>query len=149
MRVPPLVLLLLWAAYMRFLRWADDGLLDFGFSGQRWVALTIALVAVSVAVAGVLAFRRAKTTVDPLRPDRASFLVTGGIYRYTRNPMYLGMTLALFAWALYLGSSLALLVMLVFPVFLTHFQIVPEEEVLLRKFGGAFQRYQQQVRRWF
>lgn len=148
MRIPPLVLLVFWAVYMRFLHWADNGSLDFRFRGQTWIAAAILLVGMTVAGAGVLTFHRASTTVDPLRPERASRLVTNGIYRYTRNPMYLGMTLALLAWAIYLGSSLVFLALLAFPVCLTHFQIVPEEEVLLKKFGGAFQRYQQQVRRW-
>lgn len=62
--------------------------------------------------------------------------------------MYLGMALALPGWAVYLGSVLTFLPMVVIPIYLTQFQIITEEEVLLRKFGGAFQRYQQQVRRW-
>lgn len=147
-RIPPLFLLMLWAVYMRFLHWADSDLLDFWFPGQRWIAVAFLLAGAGVAGAGLYAFRRSRTTVDPLHPERAAQLVTSGVYRYTRNPMYLGMALALLGWAVFRGSVLAFLPMVVFPIYLTHFQIVPEEEVLLSKFGDAFQRYQQQVRRW-
>ena len=75
-------------------------------------------------------------------------LVTSGVYRYTRNPMYLGMACLLLAWAVYLQNPLALLGVPLFMAYITQFQIKPEERMLVKLFGDAFIRYRQQVRRW-
>jgi len=76
-----------------------------------WLVVALVFVALGIAIAlsGVVAFRRARTTVNPLKPDAASSLVESGIYRYTRNPMYVGLALALVGWAVYLAAPLALL----------------------------------------
>ncbi len=97
---------------------------------------------------GLLAFRASRTTVNPLRPQRAAALVTHGVYRVTRNPMYVGMALLLLAWALYLSAWLALAGPIVFVLYITRFQILPEERALRARFGDAFTRYAAQVRRW-
>lgn len=94
------------------------------------------------------AFRQGRTTINPLRPDRSSKLVSHGIYRLTRNPMYLGQGLLLAAWALWLNQALALLVLPVYVAWLTRFQILPEERILGEKFGLAYAEYQRHVRRW-
>ncbi len=114
------------------------------------VAAVAVLVAAGLGVdlAGLAAFRGARTTVNPLQPQRASALVTGGVYRFTRNPMYLGMALLLSAWAVHLSSWLALAGPLAFVLYITRFQIVPEERVLQANFGEAFTRYAARVRRW-
>lgn len=111
--------------------------------------VVLLLAGAAIAAAGGIAFRRAKTTVNPLTPEKASALVSGGIYRFTRNPMYLGFALLLVAWALYLGSPAALLVGLpAFVGYLNRFQIAPEERALEKLFGAEFTGYRQQVRRW-
>jgi len=112
-------------------------------------ALLIAIAGVCIAVAGVLAFRHAHTTISPVKPEAASSLVTSGIYRFTRNPMYLGLCLVLLAWALFLSSALAFLGPIVFVLYIGRFQIAPEERALARIFGAAFTDYQAEVRRWF
>lgn len=102
----------------------------------------------AIAVGGVWQFRRARTTVHPLRPETATSLVTDGIYRYTRNPMYLGLLLALFGWAILLGQPAALLLAAGYVPVMNHLQIVPEENALRTRFGAAFNDYQSRVRRW-
>jgi protein-S-isoprenylcysteine O-methyltransferase Ste14 len=99
-------------------------------------------------VLGILAFRAARTTVDPLRIERASALVVHGIYRITRNPMYVGMACLLLAWACYLAAWLPFLGPPLFVAYITRFQIRPEERVLTRRFGAAFAEYAARVRRW-
>ena len=94
------------------------------------------------------AFRRAKTTINPVEIDQASSLVTGGIYRLTRNPMYVGLALLLCAWAAWLARPIAAFGPLVFVFYITRFQILPEERVLLSKFGKAYEAYRKSVRRW-
>lgn len=111
-------------------------------------ALPVLLLGLGVCLAGVLSFHRARTTVNPLRPESASALVDGGIYQYTRNPMYLGFATALVAWSLLLASPLTLLGVVVFVLYMNRFQIVPEERALTMLFGVDFARYCSQVRRW-
>ncbi len=83
-----------------------------------------------------------------MKPDTASSVVTAGIYRATRNPMYLGLALALAGWAMYLSNLVALLIVPAFVAYMTQFQIKPEERTLLAKFGPGFAAYMAAVRRW-
>ncbi|ODU10711.1 MAG: protein-S-isoprenylcysteine methyltransferase [Rubrivivax sp. SCN 71-131] len=109
-----------------------------------------ALLAAGLAIdlLGLLGFRAQRTTINPLAPQRSSALVTGGIYRLTRNPMYLGMGALLLAWAVWLWAPLALLGPPAFVLYITRFQIRPEERVLQRLFGDAYTHYTRRVRRW-
>ena len=106
------------------------------------------LAGVLVAAAGVIEFRRAQTTVNPMAPEAASALVTRGVYRFSRNPMYLGFALALLGWAVFLSNAAALVGIVAYVWYLTRFQIVPEERMLEGKFGPAFETYRRSVRRW-
>ena len=101
-----------------------------------------------LAFAGKIAFRRAKTTINPLRPANASSLVTSGIYRFTRNPMYLGLLLLLLGWSVYLSSVFVFVGPVLLVLYLGRFQIAPEERVLAAKFGEAYLDYRSRVRRW-
>jgi protein-S-isoprenylcysteine O-methyltransferase Ste14 len=113
-------------------------------------ALGLSLVGTGLAfdLLGLLAFRRAKTTVNPLQPGKASSLVASGVYRITRNPMYVGMALVLCGWAVLLAALPAALGPVLFVAFITRFQIVPEERFMAAKFGDDYTRFCQQVRRW-
>ena len=108
----------------------------------------IALAGVAIGVAGKVGFRRAGTTSNPMQPQKASALVTGGIYRRTRNPMYVSLLLLLVAWALVLASGWALLGPLAFVLYIGRFQIRPEERALSAMFGADYAAYQSRVRRW-
>jgi protein-S-isoprenylcysteine O-methyltransferase Ste14 len=102
----------------------------------------------SIAFAGVLAFRGQRTTVNPLTPGASSSVVTAGVYRLSRNPMYLGFFFALAGWALFLSNVGSLVLLPGFLAYLTQFQIKPEERALLEKFGPEFEQYMTRVRRW-
>jgi len=112
------------------------------------VAVVVFAIGVAVALAGVMSFRRAQTTVNPLKPETSAALVSTGVYAFSRNPMYLGIVLGLLAWAVYLSSLWSLLGPVVFALYITRFQIVPEERVLDRLFGAPFTAYKKRVRRW-
>ncbi len=112
------------------------------------LALLVVVVGQGIAVAGMIAFRRAKTTINPVRANASSSLVSSGIYRLTRNPMYLGWALTLVAWALYLGNMSAIAALPIFVWYITRFQIQPEERILSRLFGPEFASYTAKVRRW-
>jgi protein-S-isoprenylcysteine O-methyltransferase Ste14 len=112
------------------------------------VAIAVALVGVMIDIAGAIQFRRARTTLTPLNPAAASALVISGIYRFSRNPMYLGVAIVLLAWAIYLSHPLALLGVVAFAAYIHRFQIIPEEKALRALFPGAYEAYARQVRRW-
>lgn len=111
-------------------------------------AAVLGLVGLAFDLAGLLAFRSHRTTVNPLSPHKASALVTGGVYRITRNPMYVGMAFLLLAWAVHLSALLPLLGPVLFVLYITRFQIQPEERVLQQLFGEAYTDYRRAVRRW-
>ena len=111
-------------------------------------AASLVLAGVTFTAAGVRAFRRAGTTINPVTPQAASAFVTQGAFGRTRNPMYVGFTAVLLGWSAWLAAPWALLGPLAFAVFLTRFQIIPEERVLRAKFGRSFDEYRQRVRRW-
>jgi protein-S-isoprenylcysteine O-methyltransferase Ste14 len=99
-------------------------------------------------LAGLLAFRKARTTVNPLRPSKASAMVTGGVYRFTRNPMYVGLLLLLLAWALHLSAWWPFAGLPLFVLYIGRFQIAPEERALRILFGTRYDDYAARVRRW-
>jgi len=89
-----------------------------------------------------------ETTVNPMRPDSTSSLVVSGIYKYTRNPMYLGFLLVLVGWAIFLSNLAAFALLPAFVVYMNHFQIGPEERALGSLFAQEYQAYHARVRRW-
>lgn len=111
-------------------------------------ALLVACAGLALAAGGVLAFRRAATTVNPMKPRDATSLVTSGVYRLSRNPMYAGALLGLAAWAIYLSHALAFLLLPAFVAYMNRFQIAPEERALAARFGDAYEKYRTAVRRW-
>lgn len=146
LKIPPLALVVIFALGM----WGAPPIASLPPSGlfMQVATFALALLGVAICVAGVVSFRLARTTVNPTTPDAASTLVVAGIYRHTRNPMYLGFLVMLLAWGLWLASLSALLLLPLFALYLTRFQIMPEEKALLARFGQDFKSYTQQVRRW-
>lgn len=116
--------------------------------GAAAIAVLLAAAGVVVAVLGVTSFRRTGTTVNPHTPEKASTLVVHGPYRYSRNPMYLGLALVLLGWAVFLGNLPALLVLPAFIFYMNRYQIAPEERALEARFGADYVRYRQSVGRW-
>ncbi|MDH5691742.1 MAG: isoprenylcysteine carboxylmethyltransferase family protein [Gammaproteobacteria bacterium] len=146
-KIPPLLLTLLCALMM----WGIANVMpqsSFPAAYSFQISMILAALAVFVAGCGVYAFRIAKTTMNPLKTDGVSSLVNSGIYRFTRNPMYLGFYLILLAWGVYLTNYLALAGSLLFVFYMNRYQILPEERALERIFGDSFERYKQDVRRW-
>ena len=111
-------------------------------------ATAIAVIGLGLDIAGVIAFLRARTTVNPMKPAKTSSLVASGVYRITRNPMYLGLLFILVAWAVFLSSAWLLLGPVVFVLYMNRFQIEPEEKALLALFGNGYAEYKARVRRW-
>lgn len=146
-KVPPPVLMLTTLAIMY-------GISSLGFKLSMPTALVWILVlgfiaaGLYFAVTAIRLFKSHKTTVNPLENAEPSSLVVEGIYKITRNPMYVGLCCLLIAWGCYLQAPLALLGVAVFAWYMTQFQILPEEESLHNEFGDEFIRYKEQTRRW-
>jgi protein-S-isoprenylcysteine O-methyltransferase Ste14 len=147
LKIPPLGLVII-AALLMWLAAAYFPTLNFQFPFQSVVAWVIGLLGALACALGIIEFRRAKTTVNPIKPDSASSLVRTGIYSRTRNPMYLGFLLILAGWSIVLANILALLVLPGFVIYMNHFQIKPEERVLKSIFGDDFKAYCVEARRW-
>jgi len=147
LKVPPPLIAVLLGAFIWWLSFWLPTSLALPFD-TLYLALPVALLGLSCDLAGILSFYRAQTTVNPLKPGSTRALVISGIYSYTRNPMYLGLTCLLTAWVLYLGQWLLLPLVGLLVFYLNRFQIAPEEQALLRLFGDQYSAYQQRVRRW-
>ncbi|MFC5698794.1 methyltransferase family protein [Pseudomonas sp. GCM10022186] len=146
-RIPPPLVAILFGILMWLLSLLTPTI-DAAAVWRTGASLALLLVGVAVCLSGVLSFHRAATTVNPLKPDTATALVSAGIYRYTRNPMYLGFAIVLVAWSIYLASPIALLGVAGFVLYMNRFQIGPEEQALAGLFGEAFSAYRIRVRRW-
>ena len=147
LKVPPLALVLLASGLMWWIAWAAPAF-EFAFPARRIYAMVAIVAGIVVAGMGMFSFRKAQTTVNPMKPDSSSALVVTGIYRLTRNPMYLGFLWILFGWGIFLSNALAFLVLPGVVLYINRFQIEPEERALTRLFGQAFVTYAKQVRRW-
>ncbi len=146
-RVPPPVVVLLAAAVIWGLRRAFPELGLF-IPGRRAIYWTLLALGLLVVAAGILSFRRARTTVNPMKPDNASSLVTSGIYRFTRNPMYVGDVLILLAVVVFFSNPLGLAGVVLFIAWMNLLQIPAEERALRARFGDAYNAYRARVRRW-
>ena len=110
--------------------------------------LVFLIAGIALAIAGIKEFAHFKTTIHPTHPEHTSSLVTTGIYQLTRNPMYLGLLVVLLGWADFLDSFLAFTGPLFFFLYISVFQIKPEEVVMKSKFSSEFSEYCSHVRRW-
>ena len=147
LKIPPLLVWLVIAGAMFGVAYFAPGL-SFTLAGGSAIALALVALGGALALAGVIAFRDKRTTVNPLTPSASTSLVSGGVYRVSRNPMYLGFLLALAGWAVYLSNAGAALLLPAFVAYMTQYQIKPEERALLAKFGSEFAQYMSRVRRW-
>lgn len=122
--------------------------LEYKIPAKLITGVLLILVGAVVAVAGVLEFHLANTTVDPRDPKKSEVLVVTGIYKTSRNPMYLGFVVILLGWLVILANVASILLLPVFVFYLHRFQIKPEERFLSQKFGAEFDQYCSSVRRW-
>lgn len=146
-KVPPPIIALVCVLLMWLLSLFT---MNIGLSAPIRISLllVILLAALAFIFSGIVSFRRADTTIDPMKPETASSLVSTGIYRVSRNPMYVGLAMLLVAWLIYLSSPLSIIGVIAFIFYINEFQIKPEERALEKKFGLEFTEYKLRVRRW-
>jgi len=148
LKLPPAVVFLIFAMLMFLLAYVFP-FGHFDFFGRLWLSIFLIGAGLILAIIALIQFYIAKTTIDPSNPNKSSVLVSVGVYTFTRNPMYLAMLLVLLALGVYLGNAFNVLVAAGFVGYMNHFQIIPEEKVLLNKFGRAYKDYCILTRRWF
>ena len=147
LKVPPPIMtaismMLMWLVATLVPQYAID------IPGKSVLAIVIAAMGFAIGLPAIRLFRHQGTTVDPRYPDRSEALVVKGIYRYTRNPMYVGFVMLASAWMVWLGNPVNIAVLVGFIVYITRFQIMPEEKALAGKFGSDYALYKESVRRW-
>ena len=148
LKLPPVLVVFFFALAMYLLnRFLPFGYFDF--FGRLTLAKILVVIALGILILCLVYFFVTKTTIDPTSPEKANKLVTGGCYRFSRNPMYLAMLLLLLAFGLKLGNAFNVLLAAGFVSYMNRFQIIPEEKMLLEKFGKAFADYCIKTRRWF
>ena len=121
---------------------------DFLSYSNNRISLFLLILGLFVFISAVRSFRKQKTTVNPLAPKQASSLVVSGIFKYSRNPMYLGMLIVLLSISFKFNLIGGIITSLFFYVFITKFQIIPEEVAMNELFGDQFIDYTKKTRRW-
>ncbi len=147
LHIPPPLQALFWAALM----WGATRVLpdlNYSFTGQSLLAAVSAGTGIIIAAISVGAFVKAKTTVHPIKLHKSSTLVTNGLYKISRNPMYLAMLLFLLGWFVFLGNPLTFFGVVGFLWVMNIIQIKPEEVALETLFGAEYIAYKNRVRRW-
>lgn len=148
LKLPPVVVVFVFGLVMYVLaRFLPFGIFDF--FGRTMLLKGLLVVMFLVLATSTYKFLKAKTTVDPKNLNKTSALVTTGIYKFTRNPMYLAMLLLLIGWGLFLSNAFNMLIAAGFVSYMNAYQIKPEEEMLTQKFGKEYTSYTKKVRRWF
>ncbi len=147
LKVPPVAQVIITAAAMYGVSKMVPAL-TFSLNGSTALAVALGLMGLSLSIMGVTQFRIAQTTPNPQALELVSSLVTSGVYQYSRNPMYVGLVLILLGWAFYLSHFLAFVLLPIFILYITRFQIQPEERMMAQKFGKTYQDYLNKVRRW-
>jgi len=121
---------------------------SYRFQYQLSISLAVFFAGMLVLLVSGYLFRKANTTVNPMTPEKSTQLVTAGIYRYSRNPMYIGFLVWLLAAALFIGNLLSLLLLPLFIRLVNKLYIYPEEQALEKLFGDEFSVYKSEVGRW-
>ena len=121
---------------------------NFNLNGINILALVFLIIAIIMIVLSINKFKKNRTTISPLKPNKTSSLITSGIYNYTRNPMYLGLLLMLISTALFIKNFISFLIIPLFVIFINKNQILPEEQILENIFGEEYRNYTKKVKRW-
>lgn len=147
LKIPPLLLVAIFAVVMFITTMFAGGAIELTLYRKVGIAITL-ILACYFSLAGVLAFKKAQTTVNPMSPETSAKLVDTGVYRISRNPMYVGFVMCLISFSTYLGHTFLFLFIPAFMLYMNKFQISAEEQALTKLFGENYTQYLGRVRRW-
>ena len=143
-KIPPPIVTLI---FIGILYLSNSLITPFELAYQSLIGIFLILSGLGVLIASVRVFRKVGTTVNPVDPNQASMLVVEGPFTFSRNPMYLGMSEMLIGFGFIFGAWLTLPIVALFIIYITIFQILPEEVVMKEKFEN-YDEYCSKVRRW-
>ena len=143
-KIPPPIVTLV---FIFLIAYSNKLLEPFSFEYQMPVGVVIIVCGLSVLISAARVFKQLETTINPMQPSKASKLATIGPFKYTRNPMYLGMSIMLMGFGLIFGAKLTICLVAMFVLYITFFQIMPEERAMHKKFT-EWEDYCSKVRRW-
>ena len=144
-KIPPPVIALICGLVIYFTRALFP---KYVFTLTNFISILFLVLGLLMLITAVLSFKKYQTTVNPLRPEKASQLVTSGIFKFSRNPMYFAMLLVLLSITVKFNILGGAAMSVAFVLFITTFQIIPEELAIKKVFGGEFDLYQESTRRW-
>jgi protein-S-isoprenylcysteine O-methyltransferase Ste14 len=147
LKIPPVVVFLICIGLM----WGINHFIPnqtLLFEYRKIIVFVLMSLGGVIGILGLLEFARKSTTVNPHKPQNTKNFVRSGVYRFTRNPMYLGLLIVLLSPVFYWGNLLTVISLPVFIWYMNEFQIKPEEEIMEQKFGDDFLEYKKEVRRW-
>ncbi|KAA3643705.1 MAG: isoprenylcysteine carboxylmethyltransferase family protein [Proteobacteria bacterium] len=147
LKIPPALIFILWIAMMATLRYIFPGL-NYELFLTPYVVGLFFILGIFLVLAGFFSFRKAKTTINPRKPEKTTAIVTSGIFRLSRNPMYLGFLMWVIAWAFMQANLVTFVFLPLFVFYMNRYQIIPEEKILLSQFGDIYYRYLNKVGRW-
>jgi len=144
-KIPPPIVTLVFGLSIYFSRGIFQAVeIKYSF----YIGILLLILGLGILISAVGLFRKDKTTVNPLSPEQATKLVTDGIFKYSRNPMYLGMALVLCSIAVSFNLIGGIILIALFCFYITKFQILPEERAMSNLFSQDFDKYKQATRRW-
>ena len=144
-KIPPPIIAILFAVMIFYF---SDSFAYVDLPFKIYISLFFVLLGFFITFSSARNFKKKETTVNPIKPEEASQLVTDGFFKITRNPMYLGMLLFLLGLSIYNGLIVGLVFLPLFVGYITFFQIIPEESAMIKIFGEDYKEYMKKVRRW-
>ena len=144
-KIPPPILALIMIALIYL---SSLFIVPTTFNYQGSLSILVLILGLACAIPSFKLFARYKTTISPLKPSDTTVLVTEGMYRYSRNPMYLGLLLLTISSTIWFGTWFGIIINILFIFLINFLQIIPEEEALLEIFGEEYEEYKKNVRRW-
>lgn len=147
LKIPPVIVFLICSFFMWILHRLN--LIELTFNRNIFVVIFFWIIGAIIGILALRLFKNAKTTSNPFYPEKTSKLVTSGVYKFSRNPMYLALLSVLIGGCVYFGTWLNSLILLLYIWYMTKFQIKPEEKILSEKYGNLYLEYCKKVRRWF
>ncbi len=144
-KIPPPIVAILFAVLIFYF---SDSFAYVDLPFKIYISLFFVLLGFFITFSSARNFKKKETTVNPIKPEEASQLVTDGFFKITRNPMYLGMLLFLLGLSIYNGLIVGLVFLPLFVGYITFFQIIPEESAMIEIFGEDYKAYMKKVRRW-
>ena len=145
LKIPPPILVIILITSIYF---SSDKLDSISIPYRTLFSIVILSIGILVIINPVVKFIKSKTTVNPVEFKNVEKLVTSGIYKYSRNPMYLGMIMIIISTAVYYLNFFSLLTPFIFYFWINRFQIKREEVFLEEKFGQEYLSYKTKTRRW-